>query len=327
MSTHYSRWIVSCAGLAVTLVSLVGCSAGPLPSTETPPVTIPIPSPTVIPSPTPRPPTHTPTLPSSPALTPTCTATPSTVTSHPTLTVKEEQAFVKEMLVTNGDCELPCWWGITPRQTTWQEVKERLGLYYGPGISRPGGIHLYEVNYGDLIYPSPPPYGYHVHIEFTVQNGKVRSIGVGCSIVRDTTPERFPIDWYRYSLDQVLTRHGAPSQIMLEFWPNPPGPYYPYSLFVFYDQLGILIRYGGSAIPGEPFRMCPELVEIEHLNLWLQSPGEGPALLELANLDRAELAQLLTLEEATGMDIQTFYETFKKAGAAVCLESPAAVWP
>ena len=227
------------------------------------------------------------------------------------------------MLGTNAGCELPCWWGITPGETKWEMVPEIFGVY---GITG----HLYRNT--TLSYGFDPPRGerryyYNLVFHLTHQEGLVHSIRIQSQVLGDLKTNRFPQDWQRYALHQVLSRYGQPSQVMLEFWPNPPGPYYPYSLLVFYDHQGILIRYGGSAIPGEPFRMCPKLEEIDYLNLWLRPPGEGPSLLELADLDRAELAQMLPLEEATGMGIQTFYETFREADATVCLESPVEVWP
>ena len=300
-------------GFAITLLCLFGCSVFPPSSTETPLAATPTSLPGVTPSPSPTPPTDVPTP--SPIPSPTLTV-------QPTLTADERLVLVRDMLETNAGCELPCWWGINPGKTTWQATRD---FFSSQGI----GTIMYE---GALYYYFDPPLLersvlYNLELHFVQREGVVYSIGINSQVLGDPKSNRFPQDWHRYALDQVLTRHGAPSQVMLEFWPNPPGPYYPYSLFVFYDHLGILIRYGGSAIPGEPFRMCPDLAKVEYLNLWLRSPGEGPALLELANLDRAELAQMLSLKEATGMDIQTFYKTFREAGAAVCLESPAAVWP
>lgn len=303
MNNHCSKWIIYYTGLAITLLCLVGCSVLPPSSAETPPAATSTSLPGVTSSPTSSPP--------SPTLTPTPIASP-TLTAHPTLTADERQAFMREMLETNGGCELPCWWGIIPGEAEWQAVLNRFIAYGGFNFEIP---HLTR------------PYDYMLDLSLDHKNGVIQSISVMSFIYPGGRSERFPQDWHRYSLDQLLTRHGAPSQVMLEFWPNPPSPYYPYSLFVFYDHLGILIRYGGSAIPGESFRMCPELAGVEFLNLWLRSPGEGPALLELANLDRAELVQLLSLEEATGMDIQTFYATFREADTTVCLESPVEVWP
>lgn len=326
MSVRDSKWTYhSIMGIMLVLFYLLtACSIQRL-SPEGP-LVMPTPSSTaILPSATP---TRLPSLvPSTAAPSPTYTPSPPTITPRPTLTAEEERAFVRELLVTNGGCELPCWWGIMPEETTWQEVRNRLSLYYGQGISQPGGVHRHEVVYGDLIYPYPPPYGYYIHIEFTERDGVVQSIQVRGEIVRRTTPERFAQDWRRYSLDQVLTQYGEPSQVILELWPNPPEPYYPYRLFVFYDHLGILIEYEGPAIPGEPFRVCPEFDQVTHLHLWLRSPEDRISLLQLANLDSLELAQMLPLEKATGMNVETFYQTFKDRENEVCLESSVSVWP
>ncbi len=302
MSERCSKWMGYYTALLVASLCLTGCSVPPLPSGGTLPVVTPTPLPSRVPSSSPRPPIYTPTpSPTAPTFTP-----------RPTFTADERQALVREMLETNGGCDLPCWWGVTPGQADWQTVKNRFIAY--------GGF-VFEI-------PHPArPYDYYIKMSFDHQNCVVQSIRVIGYIFPGGKSERFAQDWHRYSLDQVLTRYGKPSQVMLEFWPNPPGPYYPYGLFVFYDHKGILIEYGGSAIPGEPFRICPKLEEVEYLRLWLRPPGEGPALLQLADLDPTEQAQLLPIEEATGMDVETFYKTFKEADTTGCLESPAKVWP
>lgn len=298
--------------IAVVLVPLylMGCSTPPpSPSATTTSVTF-APSPnatlplaTYTPLPSPVPPTTTP-LPTQ--------ASPSpTFTPYPTLTAEERYAFVREMLKTNAGCELPCWWGVVPGETDWHTVLNRF---------RAVGFAF------DIPHPTRP-YDYLLDLSFDHQNSVVQSIQVTSYISPGDKSERFAQDWHRYSLDQVLTRYGEPSQVMLELWPNPPEPYYPYRLFVFYEERGILIAYEGPAIPGETLQVCPKFEQVTHLRLWLQSPGQERSLLELADLDPLEQAQMLPLEEATGMDVQTFYETFRQAGTTTCLESPAEVWP
>ena len=77
------------------------------------PTAIPSPAATLLPTLTPRP-TWTP----SPTWTPIPTRTPTaTPLPFPTLESAEMQSFIAEMLSTNGGCELPCWWGITPGET------------------------------------------------------------------------------------------------------------------------------------------------------------------------------------------------------------------
>jgi len=262
-------------------------------------------------------------LPATATPSPTHTSAPPTVTPRPVLTVDERRALARWMLETNGDCELPCWWGITPGETRWQEVVELLGLRGTDLHKQGGGVY-------DIMYVPLDPYrlsDYGVRLIITEYSEVVQSIGVQSEMFVGRVSEHFARDWRRYSLNQVLTRYGEPSQVMLELWPNPPEPYYPYRLFVFYDHLGILLGYEGPAIPGEPFRVCTKFEQVTQLRLWLQSPKQQTSLLQLANLDSGELAQMLPLEKATGMTLKTFYETFKDAESQVCMESPASVWP
>lgn len=262
-------------------------------------------------------------VPATATLSPTHTPVPPTVTPRPVLTVDERRALARWMLETNGDCELPCWWGITPGETRWQKVIELLGLR-GTDLHKQGK-RVHDIMYVPLDPHRPSDYG--IRLTITEYNEVVQSIGVQSEMFVGRVSEHFARDWRRYSLDQVLTQYGEPSQVMLELWPNPPEPYYPYRLFVFYDHLGILLGYEGPATPGEPFRVCPVFQQVNYLRLWLQSPEQQTPLLQVANLDALELAQMLPLEKATGMTLKTFYETFKDARSQVCMESPASVWP
>ena len=87
-------------------------------------------------------PTDTPQ--STQAATPTLTHTPtpvptSTPTPFPTLEPKEKQAFIQEMLESNSGCELPCWWSITPGETSWEEMRS---FFTTQGISLSADGHL-----------------------------------------------------------------------------------------------------------------------------------------------------------------------------------------
>ncbi len=309
--------LCQCAVVLVLLMFLTGCNA---PATSiTPSITMITPSqataaPTLMletPTPSPMPATTTPS--------PTYTPAPPTLTPAPTLTAEEERAFVRKMLATNGGCELPCWWGITPGETTWQEVRHRLGFYYGgQGILRPGGVRYHEVHYGDLRYPYPPPYGYYIDIGFTEEDGVVQSIQVSGEIVQHTTPDRFAQDWRRYSLDQVLTRYGMPSQVRVHMAPPmEQGATPEYVLTVVYDDRGFWISYGGVAVYGEPkMRACPAFNQVNRVILGLQSPRASRPIVQPdpEGYDRS-------LVEATGISLEKFYNTFKNADSRACLES------
>jgi len=210
------------------------------------------------------------------------------------------------MLETNGGCELPCWWGVVPGQADWQTVKNRFIAY--------GGLAF------EIPHPTQP-FDYYIDIVFGQRNGVVQSIQVTSEVLRGTTSERFAQDWHRYSLDQVLTRYGLPSQVYIQFVPpiERDAPAY-YQLWLVYDHLGFYTVYTGPVAYEPPImKACLRFKEVWSIMLYLQSPRLGEPVLESPDLH--------PLEEATGMDVQTFYETFRQAGTAACLESPAEVWP
>ncbi|MBN2390647.1 MAG: hypothetical protein JXR84_07990 [Anaerolineae bacterium] len=286
----------------MTIVCLAGCTvSSPSPGeTLLPKVT---PSSTASASPTSELPTPTPPAPSStPSLTPSPsptfypTRTPSP-TSRPTLTADEEYRYVGEMLSTNGGCELPCWWGITPGESSWQGTKEGL-----PGLN--------------FQFWFPEDFiKYDLYLVLTKEKNLVKTIDIRSECFEC---DRFAQDWQRYSLDQLLSRYGSPSRVrvVLALPIDAGGPTY-YILYMFYDDLGISVIYMGPATKqGEMLNTC---FSFHQITLWLQSPELSTPLEQM--IDPDEWAYTVPLDEATGMGVEEFYETFRHPGA--CLEAPA----
>jgi len=235
------------------------------------------------------------------------------------------------MLETNGGCELPCWWGITPGETIWQAVKDQFGLYYGRGDTQPDGtVYHYGPTYG--LSPGRI-FDYYIEHTFVERDGIVQSIEVIGSVVKGDPDlgggsSHFAQDWRCYSLDQVLTRYGEPSQVRISFVPPIALGAFPYyNLALVYDHLGFFVSYEGLAVY-EPsvMRVCPRLEEVTLVFLQLQVPRPNESV-----LGPQEEYPFPTLEEATGMNVETFYgtfyETFRNVDSNVCLESPAEMWP
>src|SRR3990172_323544 len=88
---------------------------------------------TIVPSPTATPSPGV-TLSPSATLTPVDIAhTPTTmprptISPAPTLTAEQQEAYIVDMLKTNGDCKLPCWWGIMPGEATLQSLQDQFRL-------------------------------------------------------------------------------------------------------------------------------------------------------------------------------------------------------
>lgn len=248
----------------------------------------------------------------SPTHAPTTTATPA-----PTLTAEQAAEFVIAMIMTNGGCELPCWWGITPGKTNHQAIKDFFSSQ---------GIRLFSDAQGsDLVLDMPHTerlFEYRVHVSFDTRNETVRYIKVNSEIYRGETSERFIRDWKRYAWDQVLTRYGPPSWVGIAFQP-PMEPNAPiiYGLSLIYEPLGFEISYTGPAqydTKASVMRTCPDFNAVTAINLRLASPEDSVVELLLSESRAPSLGP--SLEETTEMSVQTFYETFKNANSRACLE-------
>jgi hypothetical protein len=307
ISFKHSSIPVHCA-LAILVACIGGCFVSSPTPERTPkasPADISTPSPGATASPSavphivtstssPMPLTHTPVSTGIPI--PTDTLSPSTVAPD------EERAFVKEMLATNGGCELPCWWGITPGKSDWQSTIDFFGAH--------GGFQLIVLSVEGL-------YEYEVFHTVVERDGIVQSIEVLGNTRWDNPSQSFTQDWSHYSLDQVLARHGTPSRVrvVLNEYGGGGGPFYV--LLVFYDDLGVGIRYHGHALrENDLFRVCFSFTDIA---LWLQPPGELPPLHE--NVDPDEWLYSVSLQEATGMNVEEFWRAFQQPGR--CLEASA----
>jgi len=230
------------------------------------------------------------------------------------------------MLETNGGCELPCWWGITPGETDWQTVRnlfaslgKRTNDIPYPDGTVGHGTRNFEVSHSD--HPE-----YYVAHTFVERNRVVQSTQISSEVsaycTACGTSGYFTQDWHSYSLEQVLTRYGEPSQVRIQLIPviEPDAlPYY--QLWLVYDHLGFYVMYLGLAIYEPPtMQACLRFEEVTTIALRLQVLQPDESVMESPNIPRP-------LEEATGMDVETFHQTFKEADNDVCLESPVDMWP
>lgn len=234
-------------------------------------------------------------------------------------------------MTENGGCELPCWWGIVPGETNIEAISEqflplgferleeleqlyvvlqREGLVWLEGWKR-----LYALGSGSGII-----------VEFTVENDIIEFIKVRGG----KENEGFVDDWGHYSLDQVLTRYGIPSQVLVyhlsQAHAGPPS----YHLLLFYERLGIQIDYVGVAqYPiDEKIQVCPDLSEVGIINLFLYQPEKIDNIVELVlppeTVDFVTSSDtvydLIAWEQTVGTSLEAFYETFKDGKGNNCFE-------
>lgn len=245
----------------------------------------------------------------------------ATSTSLPPLATQEEAlTFVRHMQVTNGGCELPCWWGITPGKTTAQEAAQILSpLKNFPGLRSEYGFHLDEYSALDVgIYADGP-------------SKPIKFIQIQGVVPFEKGSKQFDMSWQSYSVSGLLAGLGKPSEVWIGVG-HPTGDSNPnssksvpflYELFVFYHDLGLRVQYLGRAVKGDPNRACLSLDQVNEIRLFLQQRSAEP----VGGPPAEPYTRMYPISQVSDLDIDAFYQTFKSPNTQECIELPAKYWP
>lgn len=252
----------------------------------------------------------------TPAL-PTAVLSP---TAEPTLSSTEVAAFVLNLLQVNDDCLFPCWWGATPNETTWQEFEPFLARFATEIINlesvRPNNpLETYEVHINVPMQFSPTG---QLILFYTTRNGVIENI----EIELGNSPT--------YSLPELLTKYGPPSDVWLSSYSHSRDNNLPFRTMLFYLDQGFMVTYFDNAeeksgnIVG-----CPQQSDDQFIRAWLWNPESGIVIGDI--FDKSPLIDqsqaYLPLEEATNIDFEDFYEIFKDVNNTSCIQTPADLWP
>lgn len=233
-------------------------------------------------------------------------------TPLPTLSSDGAREMVKELLENNAGCRLPCWWGIIPGKTRWTDARsflESFALYVG----ETGGVRV----------PLPTSYSDANYLEhgYFIRNGIVEYIRV---FNFNLAPN--------YYLPKFLETYGVPEEIYIRTFAQEEMGIQNFTVDLFYQNFGVLIEYS----TGEPLREIDDKLQnclIKTMNspfIFLWSPDVLKLSFQDAKqkfLDITNLPEPKPLLEATGMNVDTFYETFKDPDTNGCLETPKELWP
>ncbi len=297
-------------GSGETISSVNTTVATPPPPTRTPLTATPTPSMT---------PTLTPTASSTPTSIPTiaATETPFAIPTPPGMESTEQVLWLME---TNNGCQLPCWWGITPGQTEWSVAQQFLSrfdsniyeafapsgsIYYGIGIPLPPEIFLVD----------------RMELGILVHEGVVERILTNVSFSK--TPPGYLT---QYTLSTFLNTYGRPAEVWLFTYRSPfEENDLPFVVVLYYHDQGIVVLYSDNGErQGELVQGCPQEDPVSFTSLW--SPDLNLTFEQVTTDTSALDMNYLALEEATEMDVVTFYETFRQPENTTCLETPADLW-
>jgi hypothetical protein len=237
---------------------------------------------------------------------------------------------MKELLETNGGCELPCWWGITPNETKWSEALHSIRPFI---LDVQESTDIRTLNGKEFLYTNVQ---FYFDIPGETESGRV-TLGAIDDVVIGMTIYP-PGAEHRYKLHQLLALLGPPKQILINAQSSSPIPELPPTVLTLdYSDVGVWASYG--YIPtqvGENLVICPES-SLGKVSIYDNIGGRlhlfDPEMENDQALSIEEYADMVggftakKLEDATNMSIETFYNTFVDPQPKTCLETPANLWP
>lgn len=283
----------------LTFVFLVGCTVAMPVSTSTPVLPtitgtlLPYPRPTVTPQPTRiRKPiltttsTLTPFVTFTPSVTPQLTFTP--LPPLPTYLYPDSEQKIWALLINNGGCRLPCFWGITPGKTTEAEFLRFMSQF-------PDELEDEKNNGYYTVHYIPPV---TTHVAFLVYFFVPDSIVEKIIIDSDTLPLSFP-------LTRLLQENGMPDKVLI-------GPVDHYEeMFVLYEKQKILGEYYLSI---QDNYLCYDPHKVIGMSTW---GGDEYHPFK----DTISGSTLKPLEQVTEYDIKSFYKLFSTNNRPICMET------
>ena len=249
----------------------------------------------------------------SPTIFPSSTYQPPTRTPLPTLLPDEAEALVLDLLETNGGCQLPCWWGIMPGETTWEQASHFLttfmrDIYYEPNFNGFSTIlpqsenigesnNVITIGYMEMLIPCYDP---------DISNCEQRLEPIEIVETIQTSIEM--------SLSEALIEFNVPTEVRISIGPDRPGIAQLFDIVLFYPNVGIMMVFTG--IPqdnGELLSICVDSIFSTKPRIWLWSPDEvrtfedvGAPILFLGYSSQT----YFPIEDVTELAPSSFYERF-----------------
>jgi hypothetical protein len=243
-----------------------------------------------------------------------------TLTLVPSLSVREAEAKVHELLQNNGGCRLPCWWGITPSKTTVRAVQS--SLYALRDIAN---AFLFDESGGGVVV-AVPQNDVLMDISVTIREQKsdahpetIKGLKVDLNPypsdrdlgMHTELPPSYAQQYY-YTLPYLLSTYGPPSHVTT----MPDVDAGQFLLYLDYHEIGwstqleMPLERRGNLVGG-----CP--VKTYLTTLWLWSP------------DNPEMQVLIGgpyIDETNSLTVEAFYQQFKDFSNTRCLEAPEDVY-
>lgn len=259
--------------------------------------------------PTPYEPTITATL-IHPIL--TQTIVPITATSYPTVAPSEVAKFINN-LASDEICSFPCWAGIIPGKTNWNN------------------IYAFLVSFAKVSkHSSLSPDGYAIYIPLA---NHYPNDSLWFSIYLDNTSVVQYINGWRYGLPiyQLLTEYGKPEQVYLFILGVLPSDNMEeIRIMLSYKSQGFFVIYQGETRNLDYLEICPSDFN-ETSYFWLWSPQDNDAMSVIVNGGSSyrfpgNWQNYREISDSAGgnITVDSFYELYSNpANTHACFQVPS----
>ncbi len=287
-------------------------------------------------------------LPVTQIVTPNTYLTP---TALPFISSKTTKEVLKGFLVTNGDCRLPCLLGLTPGiskvaetnnfQAYFQSIEYPLDTQNNTlGIKlrvRDNGAGV-RFQFWEEDTTTDLSYGYYTVNDLVTQTvlstWANQYFDSGAQSLYDDTNYKDILQYY--SLSNILTAYGPPTEILIAPFPDDlghpsPRAQYPFSIVLTYAQEGFLVQYVSPRNQNDEYYIgCPTNAHID-ISTWDSTKNisltDAVAYFSgVSSINASNIGYYKKIDEATELTVSTFYEAFKASDNQSCIHTTKEIW-
>jgi hypothetical protein len=237
-----------------------------------------------------------------------------TRTLIPTLLPETKHENLLNLILTNGGCDFPCWWGVQPSAP----IQDTYGLHsiLGEYPESYDSKFLYSIsldglNLSDLL------------VEFFIENEIVQRIEVNLMYPSRLTSYIETLS-NSFSISSVFLKYGKPTRVVLQVKPrSEKDSPITYSLLILYGDKGFSIQYDGLVNAEEPISICPYIDDyhLEYISLYLQ---DSQSMIDLQEI--LQQNHYLPIDSVTAMNLEDFFQAYSSNNEQTCFETSLIYW-
>jgi hypothetical protein len=238
-------------------------------------------------------------------LTPTVTQTPLPLSPTFAPLMSHEQV-VEKINALNREtraCALPCWWGIFPGKTTWNEVIPIFSGIVGDKSDGSKDTKTLSYSIGN---------NYFYYIDFFLKDGVIDSIDV-----------YYYNTYLAFTLYDLMKAYGPPDSITIKTYQYPIGeiPQTPFFFLFTYDKGKTFVWYGVQGENnGENVIGCLKQTSDPEIYLWSTNPDN------FYNNRVEDSYKYQPIDKVSSMNVEAFYRQVMAMEEQICVKTPAKDW-